>query len=106
MRHSVLQFGFIALFSATGLFAGPRYQENQEQQQRQEARRQREEERKAMGIAAVEVGGSATGARRIDLNGATGGWEVFVSVQRDKSEWIVVVDRDTWTVRRKTRLKN
>lgn len=79
-----------------------RRQEGQEENQRQE----RYEASKAAGIAAVEVGGEATGARRIDLNGATGGWEVFVKIKGQSYGWRVIIDRDTWTVREKQKVQN
>ncbi len=67
-------------------------------------RAERYEATKAEGIASVEVGGEATGSRRIDLNGATGGWEVFVKIKGEKFGWRVVIDRDTWTVRSKQKV--
>lgn len=75
-------------------------------QQASQERRERYEAKKAKDIAAVEVGGEATAARRIDLNGATGGWEVFVKVQNQTYGWKVIIDRDTWTVREKQKVAN
>ncbi|HZU54177.1 MAG TPA: hypothetical protein VFF77_09810 [Holophagaceae bacterium] len=67
---------------------------------------QRYESERAKGVAAVEVGGEAIAARRIDLNGATGGWEVLVRMPSGGHGWKVVVDRDTWTVRSKSQVPN
>jgi len=74
--------------------------------QESQARQQRYESDRAKGVAAVEVGGEAIAARRIDLNGATGGWEVLVRMASGDKGWKVVVDRDTWTVRSKTQVPN
>jgi hypothetical protein len=71
-----------------------------EEQRRQE----RAESTRAQGIAATEVGGEALGARRIDLNGASGGWDVVVRVSDDE-RWRVIIDRDTWTVRSKRKIE-
>ncbi|HJW08069.1 MAG TPA: hypothetical protein VJ483_00445 [Holophagaceae bacterium] len=65
---------------------------------------QRYESARAKDIAAAEVGGEPLGARLIDLNGATGGWEVLVRVSAEE-RWRVIVDRDTWTVRRKEKVE-
>lgn len=64
------------------------------------------EAERAKGVAAVEVGGEAIAARLIDLNGATGGWEVLVRMSSGDTGWRVIVDRDTWTVRTKTQVPN
>lgn len=61
---------------------------------------------RAKGIAAVEVGGEAIAARLVDLNGATGGWEVLVRMSQGTKGWRVMVDRDTWTVRSKEQVAN
>lgn len=71
-----------------------------------QARQQHYESERAKGVAAVEVGGEAVAARSIDLNGATGGWEVLVRMAAGSKGWKVVVDRDTWTVRSKTQIPN
>jgi hypothetical protein len=55
----------------------------------------------AMHIAEVETQGQAVSARRIDLNGATGGWEVLVRMAGKEHGWRVVIDRDNGKVRRK-----
>ncbi|MBS1784142.1 MAG: hypothetical protein JST24_01795 [Acidobacteria bacterium] len=64
------------------------------------------EAERAKGVAAVEVGGEAIAARLIDLNGATGGWEVLVRMSSGNQGWRVIVDRDTWTVRSKAKVPN
>lgn len=64
------------------------------------------EAERAKGVAAVEVGGEAIAARLVDLNGATGGWEVLVRMSSGDHGWRVMVDRDTWTVRSKTQVPN
>lgn len=61
---------------------------------------------RAKGVAAVEVGGEALAARLIDLNGATGGWEVLVRMPQGGKGWKVVIDRDTWAVRSKEQVPN
>lgn len=68
--------------------------------------RERDERRKAMGIAAVEVGGEVVAARPIDLNGATGGWEELVHMRDQCHGWRVVIDRDNWRLRSKSRVPN
>lgn len=74
--------------------------------QESQARQERYESERAKGVAAVEAGGEAIAARRIDLNGATGGWEVLVRMPQGSKGWRVVVDRDTWTVRSKEQVPN
>lgn len=55
-------------------------------------------------IAERETGGKATSARRIPLNGASGGWEVEVRMPRDEKGWRCVIDADTRMVHSKTRI--
>jgi hypothetical protein len=64
------------------------------------------EAEKAKGVAAVEVGGKAIAARRLDLNGSTGGWEVLVRMREQQYGWRVIVDRDNWSVREKIKIAN
>ncbi len=60
----------------------------------------------AKAIAEQETGGLAISARRIPLNGASGGWEVEVHMPRQEKGWRCVVDADTWTVHTKSRIDN
>jgi hypothetical protein len=62
--------------------------------------------REAKAIAEHKTGGIAVGARRIPLNGATGGWEVDVHMPGEDRGWRCIVDRDTHTVRLRTRIPN
>ncbi len=101
MRRPMMQAALLLCLAATtspAWCAAP-----QEHHDSNPGRQERYEREKAMGIAAVEVGGEAVAARRIDLNGATGGWEVLVKAKDE--QWKVVIDRDTWTVRRKDKVK-
>ena len=101
MRRTMMQAALLLCLAAT---AGPAWSAApQERRETDQARQERYEREKAKGIAAVEVGGEAIAARRIDLNGATGGWEVLVKVKDD--QWRVIIDRDTWTVRRKDKIQ-
>ena len=55
----------------------------------------------AMNIAEIETRGEAVAARRIEMNGATGGWEVMVRMPGQERGWRVFIDRDNGKVRRK-----
>lgn len=63
-------------------------------------------EREARSIAEQDTGGRAVSARRIPLNGATGGWEVDVHMPKEDRGWRCIVDRDTHGVRTKDRIPN
>ncbi len=58
----------------------------------------------AKAIAEQETGGKATSARRIALNGASGGWEVDVHMPHDQKGWRCIIDADTRMVHSKTRI--
>jgi len=60
--------------------------------------------KEAKAIAERETGGKAVTARRIPLNGASGGWEVEVRMPRDEKGWRCIIDADTRTVHSKTRI--
>jgi hypothetical protein len=60
--------------------------------------------KEAKGIAEQETGGKAVSARRIPLNGASGGWEVDVRVPHEKQGWRCIIDADTRMVHTKTRI--
>lgn len=60
--------------------------------------------KEAKAIAEQETGGMATGARRIPLNGASGGWEVDVRMPHEDKGWRCVIDSDTRMVHSKTRM--
>jgi len=60
--------------------------------------------KEAKAIAEQETGGQATGARRIPLNGASGGWEVDVRMPHGEKGWRCVIDADTHQVHTKTRV--
>jgi hypothetical protein len=62
--------------------------------------------REAKAIAEHRTGGIAVSARRIPLNGATGGWEVDVHMPREAQGWRCIVDRDSHGVRSRTRIPN
>ena len=53
----------------------------------------------AMAVAEGATGGGAVSARRIDLNAASGGYEVLVRRTRDGRDYRVVIDIDTRRVR-------
>lgn len=58
----------------------------------------------AKAIAEQETGGKAVTARRVALNGASGGWEVDVRVPHEDKGWRCVIDADTHMVYTKTRI--
>lgn len=60
--------------------------------------------KEAKAIAEQDTGGKAVSARRIPLNGASGGWEVDVRMPHENRGWRCVVDADTRTVHTKTRI--
>jgi hypothetical protein len=60
--------------------------------------------KQAKAIAEQDTGGRATSARRIPLNGASGGWEVDVRMPREEQGWRCVIDADTRMVHSKTRI--
>ena len=62
--------------------------------------------KEAKTIAEQETGGKAVSARRIPLNGASGGWEVDVHMPHEDRGWRCVVDCDTRTVHTKTHIEN
>ncbi len=62
--------------------------------------------REARAIAEHETSGIAVSARRIHLNGATGGWEVDLRMPGETRGWRCVVDSDTRSVYTKTRIPN
>jgi uncharacterized membrane protein YkoI len=60
--------------------------------------------KEAKAIAEQDTGGRATSARRVPLNGASGGWEVEVRMPRETQGWRCVIDADTHMVHSKTRI--
>ncbi len=60
--------------------------------------------KEAKAIAEQDTGGKATTARRIPLNGASGGWEVEVHMPREDKGWRCIIDADTRMVHSKTRI--
>jgi hypothetical protein len=60
--------------------------------------------REAKAIAERETGGKAVSARRVPLNGASGGWEVEVRMPQEFKGWRCVIDADTHMVHTKTRI--
>lgn len=60
--------------------------------------------KEAKAIAEQDTGGRAASARRIPLNGASGGWEVDVRMPREDKGWRCVIDSDTRMVHSKTRI--
>lgn len=62
--------------------------------------------KEAKAIAEQETGGKAVSARRIPLNGASGGWEVDVHMPHEDRGWRCVIDCDTRTVHTKTHIEN
>ncbi len=62
--------------------------------------------KEAKAIAERETGGSALSARRVYLNGASGGWEVEVHMPREDRGWRCIIDADTHAVHTKDRIPN
>lgn len=60
----------------------------------------------AKAIAEQETGGSAISARRIPLNGASGGWEVEIHMPKEDRGWRCIIDSDTRMVHTKSRIPN
>ena len=60
--------------------------------------------KEAKAIAERDTGGKATSARRIPLNGASGGWEVDVRMPHEAKGWRCIIDNDTRMVHSKTRI--
>jgi Peptidase propeptide and YPEB domain len=60
--------------------------------------------KEAKAIAERDTGGKATSARRIPLNGASGGWEVEVRMPHEDKGWRCIIDADTHMVLRKNRI--
>ncbi|HJV47642.1 MAG TPA: PepSY domain-containing protein [Geothrix sp.] len=60
--------------------------------------------KEAKAIAEQETGGKAVTARRIPLNGASGGWEVEVRMPKEGQGWRCIIDADTHMVHDKTRI--
>jgi len=58
----------------------------------------------AKAIAERETGGRATSARRIPLNGASGGWEVDLRMPGEDRGWRCIIDSDTHMVHSKARI--
>lgn len=71
-----------------------------------DAEQYRYESQRAWDTAEGEVRGEAVSARLVELNGATGGWEVRVYMRNEARGWKVLIDRDTWTVRWTERIPN
>lgn len=66
----------------------------------------RPEEDEARSVAEGATGGKAVQLRRIDLNGATGGWEVRVRMENRAKGWRLIIDRDTWRIRDRYEIPN
>ncbi len=60
--------------------------------------------KEAKAIAERETGGKAVSARRVPLNGASGGWEVEVRMPHEEKGWRCIIDSDTRMVHSKTRI--
>ena len=60
--------------------------------------------KEAKAIAERETGGRAVSARRIPLNGASGGWEVDLRVPGEERGWRCIIDSDTHMVHSKARI--
>ena len=60
--------------------------------------------KEAKAIAEQETGGKAISARRIPLNGASGGWEVDLRVPNEDRGWRCINDSDTHMVHSKARI--
>lgn len=58
----------------------------------------------AKSIAERETGGRAVTARRIPLNGASGGWEVDLRMPGEERGWRCIIDSDTHMVHSKARI--
>jgi hypothetical protein len=60
--------------------------------------------KEAKAIAEQETGGKALSARRVPLNGASGGWEVEVRMPKESKGWRCLIDSDTRMVTTRTRI--
>jgi len=60
--------------------------------------------KEAKAIAEQDTGGKAVSAKRIPLNGASGGWEVDVRMPKDSQGYRCIIDADTRMVHSKTRI--
>ena len=60
--------------------------------------------KEAKAIAEQDTGGKAVNARRLPLNGASGGWEVEVRMPHETKGWRCIIDSDTRMVHSKTRI--
>ncbi|WP_257306392.1 hypothetical protein [Geothrix campi] len=60
--------------------------------------------KEAKAIAERETGGRAVSARRIPLNGASGGWEVDLHMPGEERGWRCIIDSDTHMVHSKARI--
>jgi hypothetical protein len=60
--------------------------------------------KEAKAIAEQETGGKAVSAKRIPLNGASGGWEVDVRMPKESQGYRCILDADTHMVHSKTRI--
>ena len=61
--------------------------------------------KEAKAIAEQDTGGRAVSARRVSLNGASGGWEVEVRMPQESQGWRCLIDADTHLVHSKTRME-
>ncbi len=60
--------------------------------------------KEAKAIAEQDTGGKAVSAKRIPLNGASGGWEVDIRMPKDAQGYRCIIDADTHMVHSKTRI--
>jgi hypothetical protein len=60
--------------------------------------------KEAKAIAEQDTGGRAVSARRMALNGASGGWEVDIRMPHEAKGWRCIIDADTRMVHSKTRI--
>jgi hypothetical protein len=100
MRPFLLVLGLFALLP---LAAGPSKTQKSPRVKIQGAVKSAKE---AKAIAELETGGIAVSARKIPLNGATGGWEVDVHMPKEDRGWRCTVDSDTRQVHTKDRIPN
>ena len=62
--------------------------------------------REAKAISEEATRGRAVSARRVPLNGASGGWEVDIHMPKENRGWRCIVDNDTHQVYTKDRIPN
>ena len=60
--------------------------------------------KEAKAIAEQDTGGKAVSAKRIPLNGASGGWEVDVRMPKESQGYRCIIDSDTRMVHSKSRI--